>query len=407
MTGTEHELRVLVVAPIGRDGLLICDLLRSKGLPCEAFATPELARLELRLGAGAVILAEEAFKLSDVHKWATEVAEQPSWSDIPLILLTVTGAVDHENQKKINALRPLGNLVLLERPVRPETFLSTVQSALRGRHRQYQIREFLAQSRLLEESRRKSEKLLVAGRLAASISHEINNPLASVTNLLYLISTSSSLEEAKAHTDIAAQELARISEIVTQTLRFYREQSKPSIVKIADIVDSALLFYRGKLANAGIAVQVDVRECSPILAVGGELRQVILNLISNSLDASRRGGTLKIRAANAREHSNGSRPGIRLSIADSGSGIQPAIKRMLFEPFVSTKGDTGSGLGLWVSSQIIGKHGGTIQVKTRAECDNTGTVFSIFLPLRSFKAGFEHSDQSTISVECRSPYLVS
>ncbi|HET9697324.1 MAG TPA: histidine kinase dimerization/phospho-acceptor domain-containing protein, partial [Terriglobales bacterium] len=238
--------------------------------------------MELRLGAGAVILAEEAFKLSDVHKWATEVAEQPSWSDIPLILLTVTGAVDHENQKKINALRPLGNLVLLERPVRPETFLSTVQSALRGRHRQYQIREFLAQSRLLEESRRKSEKLLVAGRLAASISHEINNPLASVTNLLYLIGTSSSLEEAKAHTDIAAQELARISEIVTQTLRFYREQSKPSIVKIADIVDSALLFYRGKLANAGIAVQVDVRECSPILAVGGELRQVILNLISNS-----------------------------------------------------------------------------------------------------------------------------
>lgn len=407
MTSTEHELRVLVVAPIGRDGLLICDLLRSKGLPCEAFVTPELARLELRLGAGAVILAEEAFKLSDVHKWATEVAEQPSWSDIPLILLTVTGAVDHENQKKINALRPLGNLVLLERPVRPETFLSTVQSALRGRHRQYQIREFLAQSRLLEESRRKSEKLLVAGRLAASIAHEINNPLASVTNLLYLIGTSSSLEEAKAHTDIAAQELGRVSEIVTQTLRFYREQSKPSIVKIADIVDSALLFYRGKLANAGIAVQVDVRDCSPILAVGGELRQVILNLISNSLDASRRGGALKIRAANAREHSNGSRPGIRLSIADSGSGIQPAIKRMLFEPFVSTKGDTGSGLGLWVSSQIIGKHGGTIQVKTRAECDNTGTVFSIFLPLRSFKAGFEHSDQSTISVECRSPSLVS
>ena len=402
MTGTEHELRVLVVAPTGRDDLLICDLLRSKGVPCVSFATPELARLELRLGAGAVILAEEAFRLSDVSKWATEVAEQPSWSDIPLILLTVAGAVDRDNQKKIRVLQPLGNLVLLERPVRPETFLSAVQAALRGRVRQYQVREFLAQRRLAEEALRKSEKLLVAGRLAASISHEINNPLASVTNLLYLIGTSSSLEEAKAHKDIAAAELARISEIVTQTLRFYREQSKPSMVLITDIVDSALLFYGGKLTNAGIAVQKDFRECSPILAVGGELRQVTLNLISNSLDALRRGGTLRVRAANAREHNNGSRPGIRLTIADSGSGIQPAIRNMLFEPFVSTKGDTGTGLGLWVSSQIIGKHGGTIQVKSWADSDKTGTVFSIFLPLSPTQAHSQALEESALSVECLS-----
>ncbi len=381
MTGPEHELRVLVVAPTGRDGLLICNLLKSKDIPCGLFATPELARLELGLGAGAVILAEEAFRLSDVVAWAAQVAEQPSWSDIPLILLTVAGGVDRENQRKIRVLQPLGNLVLLERPVRPETFLSTVQAALRGRLRQYQMRDSLAQSHMAEEALRKSEKLLVAGRLAASISHEINNPLASVTNLLYLIGTSSSLEEAKAHRDIAAEELARISEIVTQTLRFYREQSKPSIVQITDIVDSALLFYRGRLSNAGIVIERDFKECSPILAVGGELRQVILNLISNSLDALGRGGSLRIRTANTHEHSNGSRPGIRLTIADSGSGIQPAIRKTLFEPFVSTKFDTGTGLGLWVSAQIVGKHGGSIQVKSRAQSDITGTVISIFLPL--------------------------
>lgn len=201
--------------------------------------------------------------------------------------------------------------------------------------------------------------------------------------MLYLIGTSSSLEEAKAHRDVAAEELARVSEIVTQTLRFYREQSKPSIVQITDIVDSALLFYRGRLSNAGIVIKRDFNECSPILAVGGELRQVILNLISNSLDALRRGGTLRIRAANAHEHSNGSRPGIRLTVADTGSGIQPAIRRTLFEPFVSTKSDTGTGLGLWVSSQIVGNHGGTIQVKSRsrAQSEITGTVISIFLPL--------------------------
>jgi signal transduction histidine kinase len=383
MTGAEQELRVLVVAPTGRDGVLICNLLRSRALDCVMFATPELARLALRLGAGAVILAEEALKLSDIDEWSVQIAQQPSWSDIPLILLTVRGEVDQENQQRSRVLEPLGNLVLLERPVRPETFLSTVQAALRGRVRQYQVRDFLTRSRATDEALRKSEKLLVAGRLAASISHEINNPLASVTNLLYLIGTSTSLEEAKAHRDIAAGELARISEIVTQTLRFYREQSRPSVVQITDIVDSALLFYRGKLTNAGIAVEKDFRECAPILAVGGELRQVILNLISNSLDALQRGGTLRIRAANTRERSNGSRPGIRLTFADSGCGIQPAIRKMLFEPFVSTKGDTGTGLGLWVSSQIVGKHGGKIQVKSRAQSNDTGSVFSIFLPLGS------------------------
>ena len=383
MTGAEQELRVLVVAPTGRDAVLICNLLRSRALDCVKFETPELARLELRLGAGAVILAEEALKLSDVDEWSAQIAQQPSWSDIPLILLTASGAVNHEHQMRNRALEPLGNLVLLERPVRPETFLSTVQAALRGRVKQYQVRDFLSQSRAADEALRKSEKLLVAGRLAAGISHEINNPLASVTNLLYLIGTSTSLEEAKAHRDIAAGELARISEIVTQTLRFYREQSRPSVVQITDIVDSALLFYRGKLTNAGIAVEKDFRECAPILAVGGELRQVILNLISNSLDALQRGGTLRIRAANTRERSNGSRPGIRLTFADSGCGIQPAIRKMLFEPFVSTKGDTGTGLGLWVSSQIVGKHGGKIQVKSRAQSNDTGSVFSIFLPLGS------------------------
>jgi signal transduction histidine kinase len=409
MTGQEHELRVLVVAPTGRDGPLICNLLRSKDIPCASFATPELARLEFRLGTGAVILAEEAFRLSDVAGWAAQVAEQPSWSDIPLILLTVAGAVDHENQRKIHALQPLGNLVLLERPVRPETFLSTVQAALRGRLRQYQLRDFLAQRRMAEEALRKSEKLLVAGRLAASVSHEINNPLASVTNLLYLIGTSSSLEEAKAHRDIAAEELARISEIVTQTLKFYREQSKPSMVQITDIVDSALFFYRGRLSSAGIVIERDLKECSPILAVGGELRQVILNLISNSLDALRRGGTLRIRAANAHEHSNGSRPGIRLTIADSGSGIQSAIRRTLFDPFVSTKGDRGTGLGLWVSSQIVGRHGGSIQVKSRAQSDITGSVFSIFLPLSPTpQAQCEaFPEKSEISGECLSPPFVS
>jgi signal transduction histidine kinase len=115
-------------------------------------------------------------------------------------------------------------------------------------------------------------------------------------------------------------------------------------------------------------------------AMAGELRQVVVNLVGNALDAMRSGGTLSIRIDRGREYSNGSRPGIRLTIGDSGSGISPEIKSRLFEPFVSSKGDTGTGLGLWVSSEIIRKHGGTIRFKSSSSPPSTGTVFSIFLP---------------------------
>ncbi len=382
MTSREHELRVLVVAPTGRDGQLICDLLASKEISCVAISSAVTARIESKMNAGAVILADEALTLAGIDEWAELIAEQPSWSDLPVILLTDAGEVDRESQRKMRARQPLGNVVLLERPVRPETLISTVQAALRSRSRQYEMRDYLAERGVVEEALRKSEKLAVAGRLAASIAHEINNPLASVTNLLYLIGSSSSLEESKNYTEIAASELARVAEIVTQTLRFYREPSRPALVQVAEIVDSALVLYQARLIAAEIVVERDFRECSPIVAWAGELRQLILNLIGNALDAIRRSGTLTIRITNAHEHRNGSRPGIRLTIADTGSGIDPEIKKTLFEPFVSTKGDTGTGLGLWVSSEIVSKHGGTIQVKSSARSPNSGTAFSIFLPLQ-------------------------
>jgi signal transduction histidine kinase len=382
MTSRDHDLRVLVVTPTGRDGPLICNLLTSKGIYCLNFPTAEMAQIEMNAGAGAVILAEEGLTPPDIAAWTEQIADQPSWSDFPLILLTVAGEVDRESQKRVLFRQPLGNVVLLERPIRPETLISTVQAALRSRRRQYQIRDYLAERHRAEDALRKSEKLAVAGRLAASIAHEINNPLESVVNLLYLISTSSFLEESKAYTQIAMSELARVSEIVTQTLRFYRQQSKPEMVQITEIVESALVLYQRRLISAQIVVEKDFRECRPIFAMAGELRQLIVNLVGNALDAMVGGGTLKIRITNTREYSNGARPGIRLTVGDTGSGIHPEIKEKLFEPFVSTKGDTGTGLGLWVSSGIVQKHGGTIQVKSSATSPVTGTVFSVFLPLQ-------------------------
>lgn len=372
------ELRVLVVAPTGRDGELICGLLEEHNISCRVFPTSEKARIEMEAGAGVVMIAEEALPLSEIDLWAAEIAGQPSWSDVFCLLLTVPG---ERSRRTMLAQKPLGNMVLLERPVRPETLLSTVQAGLRSRRRQYQMRDNLVAVKLAQDALRKSEKLVVAGRLALSISHEINNPLEAVTNLLYLIGLSSSLPEAKGMADTAAHELARVAEIVTQTLRFYRDPSKPTLVHISDIVDSALALYQPRLASADIVIERDFRDCSPILAMPGELRQVTLNLIGNAFDAIGHGGRLKIRAANARQHSNGSLRGVRLTIADTGTGVHPDVRSSLFEPFVSTKGDTGTGLGLWLSSQIVRKHGGTIQVKSRALAPYSGTVFSIFLPL--------------------------
>ncbi len=199
--------------------------------------------------------------------------------------------------------------------------------------------------------------------------------------MLYLIGISSSLQEAKEYAQTGMGELARVSEIVTQTLRFYRQNSKPVIVQVNEIVDSALVLYQARLSSAEIVLERDFRQCPPILARAGELRQLIVNLLGNALDAMAGGGTLKIRITNTHEHRNGARPGIRFTIADTGSGISPEVRKRLFEPFVSTKGDLGTGLGLWVSSGIVQKHGGTIRVRSNSLPPDTGTVFSVFLPL--------------------------
>ncbi len=380
MTASGNEFRVFVVAPTGRDGPMICNLLASNGISCTSLSTSEMARSEVKAGAGAVILAEEVLTQPDIAAWAAQLAEQPNWCALPLIVLTAGGAVNHQNEQRELARRPLGNRVTLERPVRPGTLVNAVQSALSSRNRQYQMRDFLAQRLAAEEALRKTEKLAVAAHLASTLSHEINNPLESVTNLLYLVSVSSSLDETKRYAELAAQELARVSEIVTENLRFHKESTTPVAVHISEVVDSSLRLYQARLAAAEISIEKDFRECSPVLGMPGELRQLVLNLIANAVDAIGRGGILGIRIAGAREHNNGSRPGVRLTIGDTGSGIHPDIRSTLFEPFVSTKGDTGTGLGLWVSSEIVRRHGGTIRVKSRASSPVTGTVFSVFLP---------------------------
>jgi PAS domain S-box-containing protein len=227
-----------------------------------------------------------------------------------------------------------------------------------------------------------SEKLAAVGRLSASIAHEINNPLEAVTNLLYLIDQEKDLsEQTRSFTHLAQQELARVSQIATQTLRFYRQPTARTAVRVSEQLDSVLKLYQGRLTSAGVEVVRDYRKSTPLMAFEGELRQVFTNLVGNALDASRNGGKMTLREREATDWRTG-RKGVRVTVADRGHGMSRETLHRIFEPFFSTKGITGTGLGLWVTLGIIQKHEGRVKVRSSESPKRHGTVFSVFIPHR-------------------------
>jgi PAS domain S-box-containing protein len=231
-----------------------------------------------------------------------------------------------------------------------------------------------------EEALLRSEKLASVGRMATTIAHEINNPLAAVTNTLYLLRGIADLPEAACeYLDIAEEELRRVSHITRQTLGFYREFAAPSVVSARTIMDSAVELLKNKIAARRASVERQYCENVEVTAVAGELRQVFSNLLSNSLDAIAVNGTVKLRLTRLQNIREG-QSYLRITIADSGSGICEAARGHIFEPLFTTKVDIGTGLGLWVSKQIVEKHGGSIRVRSRTSGTNSGTTFSIFLP---------------------------
>ena len=228
-----------------------------------------------------------------------------------------------------------------------------------------------------EEANRRREKLATAGRLAASIAHEINNPLEAVINLLYLVRHDSA--HANEHLTMAEQEIGRLARIAQQTLGFVRDTSSPGSVEPAAIMDEILQLYSHKLLARQIRVARRYRDTGKIPANAGELRQLFSNLVVNATDAMAKQGCLFVRVAPSHDWSD-DREGIRVTVADTGRGISPENLDRIFEPFYTTKGDTGTGLGLWISSGIVREYGGLINVRSRVHGGKTGTVFSVFLP---------------------------
>ncbi len=221
-----------------------------------------------------------------------------------------------------------------------------------------------------------SEKLAAVGRLASSIAHEINNPLESVMNLLYIARQHAIAPETQTFLDLADQELRRVAIIANQTLRFHKQATKPQAISCEDLYSTVLSIYEGRLRNSSIAVQQRRRAQSPIVCFEGEIRQVLNNLVGNAIDAMPQGGRLLVRSREATEWRSGHR-GLVLTIADTGIGIDSETQSQIFEAFFTTKGIQGTGLGLWISAEIIQRHHGRILTRSRK---GRGTVFSIFLP---------------------------
>jgi PAS domain S-box-containing protein len=224
-----------------------------------------------------------------------------------------------------------------------------------------------------------SEKLAAVGRLASSIAHEINNPLESVTNLLYLARSAETLEQAREYITGAEIELRRASAITTQTLRFHKQSTNPQEVNLAELVNEVVSVYQGRILNARIRAIRDYKALRRIRCFEGEIRQVLSNLIGNSLDAMGKGGALTLRSREGTNWQSGEK-GVLVTIADTGVGMSAAVQQKLFNPFFTTKGQTGTGLGLWISEQIVSRHNGAMRVRSSQSQHHHGTVFTLFLP---------------------------
>jgi PAS domain S-box-containing protein len=239
------------------------------------------------------------------------------------------------------------------------------------------IRDVTAQ-KSAEKALIQSEKLASVGRLASSIAHEINNPLEAVTNLLYLLQSQVVSDEAKQLVFTAQEELARVSHIANHTLRFHRQSTSPTNVDLGELISSILGLYRARLNNSQITVEMRRSDVSQLRCYDGEMRQILMNLISNAFDATRGGGRLILACRDT--HLRSGLKGVRVTIADTGAGIEPAALGQIFEAFYTTKGIGGTGLGLWIIQELIEKVGGSVRVRSSVKPGKSGTVFVLSFP---------------------------
>lgn len=236
----------------------------------------------------------------------------------------------------------------------------------------------ISQQKRTEEALRRNERLATAGRLTAAIAHEIRNPLEALINLVYLARRDAAGRDE--YLRLAEQEIGRLDSIAQQALGFVRETAAPEQLNPAKLIDEVLQLYIRKLQQNNIKVEKHTEDGLGILGFPGELRQLFSNLILNAMESMKDGGRLRVRVVRAHEWAGEQRGGVRVTVADTGSGISDVALPHIFEPFFTTKKETGTGLGLWLAYGIVQKHSGWMRVASRTVPGSSGTVFMVFLP---------------------------
>jgi PAS domain S-box-containing protein len=227
-----------------------------------------------------------------------------------------------------------------------------------------------------------AEKIATTGRMAAAIAHEINNPLASVLNLIFLVRQGGlSKEDTQSYLATAESELERVSHIARQTLGYYRDTGAPSEVHLRDLMDNVLSVYKSKLLSHKIVVDAKYNDLRKIKVHAGEIVQVFSNVVSNAIDAMPHEGRLTISIAPLGKAEDGG--GLQIAVTDSGIGIRREDLGRVFEPFFTTKGNLGTGIGLWVARQLVERHGGRISLSSSTRPDDSGTNVTVYLPFSS------------------------
>jgi len=235
--------------------------------------------------------------------------------------------------------------------------------------------------RAVEQALIAKDKIAVLGRLAATIAHEINNPLAAALNCIFLVRSSSfTSPEDNARLQVAELELRRAADIAKRTLAFHRDPTQPGVVDLHLLLNDLVALYTPRLRNKEIAVVRQFASRGSAYGRAGDLRQVFSNLLANAIDALQDGGHVVIRTSDWRKAAQGSPEGLLVTIADDGCGIGVETKTRIFEPLFTTKDGVGTGLGLWVVSELVSKHGGWIKVRSKVQ---EGSVFSVFLPVHA------------------------
>lgn len=423
-----RSARVLVHAPVGRDGPATAELLRRVGVAASLCATLEEVVCGIEAGAAAVFIAEEALFGKDVSALSSWVENQPPWSDLPFIVITSR----HEHPAVVawrhNLAALVGNVSLLERPLQAVTLTSTVQAAVRARLRQYETRSLLedraraaaelealveartrelansnielrhqmAERARVEETLRQAQKMEAVGQLTGGIAHDFNNLLMVISSGLDLLARHTDDARRQRVMDRMRQASQRGASLTRQLLAFSRRQAlKPEAVDLAAQIGGMRELLRRSL-RGDVDVQLDFADdLWPVKVDPAELELALLNLAVNARDAMPTGGTIVLRAENAPGERVEGRQGdyVRLSVIDSGVGMAPDVKTRAFEPFFTTKEiGKGSGLGL---AQVYGfarQSGGTVLIDSRV---GQGTCVTVVLPRSTITPQRDHVSAKT------------